>query len=164
MKIDGEKYTKEEVKWLLNSMKKRIKKLEEDASKLTIKLNIYKGKYSMLANEPSINDKLHSMFEMQTNLQKKMFGKLENGPEDSVEDFHYSITALISEIGEVLSADKRWKNARNAHYDRDEKLFELVDCMAFLVNAIQYSGFTVEEFYKAFAEKNQINLHRTEKE
>lgn len=117
-----------------------------------------------IMNSASKCDMLESMFDMQSILQNRMFGKLADGPKDSVEDFHYSITALVSEIGEVLSADKRWKNARNAHYDKKEKLFELVDCMAFLVNAIQYSGFTAKEFYEAFAEKNQINLHRTEKE
>ena len=117
-----------------------------------------------IMNSANKCDMLESMFDMQSILQNRMFGKLANGPKDSVEDFHYSITALVSEIGEVLSADKRWKNARNAHYDRKEKLFELVDCMAFLINAIQYSGFTVEEFYEAFANKNQINLNRSEKE
>ena len=117
-----------------------------------------------IMNSANKGDMLDSMFAMQRALQYRMFGKLVNGPKDSVEDFHYSITALVSEIGEVLSADKRWKNARNAHYDRNEKLFELVDCMAFLINAIQYSGFTAEEFYEAFANKNQINLDRSEKE
>lgn len=117
-----------------------------------------------IMNSANKGDMLESMFDMQSILQNRMFGKLADGPKDSVEDFHYSITALVSEIGEVLSADKRWKNARNAHYDRNEKLFELVDCMAFLVNAIQYSGFTAEEFYEAFASKNQINMDRIEKE
>lgn len=131
-----------------------VKKLKEENARLV----------EAIMNSANKCDMLDSMFAMQRDLQYRMFGKLVKGPKDSVEDFHYSITALISEIGEVLGADKRWKNARNAHYDRKEKLFELVDCMAFLINAIQYSGFTAEEFYKAFAEKNQINLHRSEKE
>ena len=131
-----------------------VKKLKNENARLV----------EAIMNSANKGDMLDSMFAMQRALQYRMFGKLANGPKDSVEDFHYSITALVSEIGEVLSADKRWKNARNAHYDRNEKLFELVDCMAFLVNAIQYSGFTAEEFYEAFANKNQINMDRIEKE
>lgn len=131
-----------------------VKKLKNENARLV----------EVIMNNANKGDMLDSMFAMQRVLQYRMFGKLVNGPKDSVEDFHYSITALVSEIGEVLSADKRWKNARNAHYDRKEKLFELVDCMAFLINAIQYSGFTAEEFYEAFANKNQINLDRSEKE
>ena len=133
---------------------KAVKKLKNENARLI----------EAIMNSANKGDMLESMFAMQRALQYRMFGKLAKGPKDSVEDFHYSITALVSEIGEVLSADKRWKNARNVHYDRKEKLFELVDCMAFLINAIQYSGFTAEEFYEAFANKNQINMDRSEKE
>ena len=138
MKIDGEKYTKEEVKLLLNSMKKRIKYLEEK-----------------LKEEES-----ESTIHVQKNNLKNMFYKLTDGPIDSVEDFHYSITSLVAEIGEVLTADKRWKNVRNAYFEKDEKLEELVDCMAFLINAVLYSGFDSETFYNAFAKKNVINMNR----
>ena len=149
MKIDGEKYTKEEVKLLLNSMKKRIKYLEEKLKEEESESTIHVQK-----------NNLKNMFDMQEELQAKMFDKLTDGPIDSVEDFHYSITALVAEIGEVLTADRRWKNARNAYFEKDEKLEELVDCMAFLINAVLYSGFDSETFYNAFAKKNVINMNR----
>ena len=135
MKIDGVKISKKEAKELIEELKNKVERLELSDS-----------------------DKLTELFEMQKSLQSQMFGK--ETPIDSVEDYHYSMTALVSEIGEVLSADKRWKNARNSYYSREEKLEELVDCMAFLVNAILYSGYTPDEFYKAFVEKNKKNFER----
>ena len=135
MKIDGVKINKKEAKELIEELKNKVERLEL-----------------------SDGDKLTELFEMQKSLQSQMFGK--ETPIDSVEDYHYSMTALVSEIGEVLSADKRWKNARNSYYSREEKLEELVDCMAFLINAILYSGYTPDEFYKAFVEKNKKNFER----
>lgn len=135
MKIDGVKVSKKEAKELIEELKNKVERLELSDS-----------------------DKLTELFEMQKNLQGQMFGK--ETPIDSVEDYHYSMTALVSEIGEVLSADKRWKNVRNSYYSREEKLEELVDCMAFLINAILYSGYTPDEFYKAFVEKNKKNFER----
>lgn len=105
---------------------------------------------------------LSKMFNMQSKLQAAMFGY--DLPSDSVEDFKYSVLALIGELGEVLEADKRWKNIRNYKYDREGKLDELVDCMAFMLNMILFSGFTVEEFTKAFVTKNNRNFERFYKE
>ena len=135
MEIDGVKISKKEAKELIEELKNKAERLELSDS-----------------------DKLTELFEMQKDLQGQMFGK--ETPIDSVEDYHYSMTAMVSEIGEVLSADKRWKNARNSYYSREEKLEELVDCMAFLINAILYSGYTPDEFYKAFVEKNKKNFER----
>ena len=102
------------------------------------------------------------LFELQAKLQECMF---ENTlPTDSVEDFKYSILALIGELGEVLDADRRWKNIRKGTYNREAKLDELVDCMAFLLNAILYSGYTPEEFEKEFKKKNAKNFVRYFKE
>lgn len=119
-----------------------------------------KKRMKMMTEVHVQKNNLKNMFDMQEELQAKMFNKLTDGPIDSVEDFHYSITALVAEIGEVLTADKRWKNIRNAYYDKDEKLEELADCMAFLINAVLYSGFDSETFYNAFAKKNVVNMNR----
>ena len=105
------------------------------------------------------NDKLERMFELQKSFQKQLI-KTKEFPVDSVKDFHYSMTALMVELGEVMCSDKRWKNSRNSYYDRDEKKEELVDCMAFMINAILYSGIDCEEFFKAFKEKVAKNFER----
>lgn len=113
--------------------------------------------------ESSMKDmKVSDLFMMQERLQKVMFDF--DLPVDSVEDFKYSVLALIGELGEVLEADKRWKNVRNGKYDREGKLDELVDCMAFMVNMVLFSGFTAEEFNRAFATKNNRNFERFYKE
>lgn len=106
--------------------------------------------------------RVRELFELQAKLQECMFETIL--PTDSVEDFKYSILALIGELGEVLDADRRWKNIRKGAYDREAKLDELVDCMAFLLNAILYSGYTPEEFEKEFKRKNAKNFIRYFKE
>ena len=101
---------------------------------------------------------VRELFELQQKLQNTMF-QVET-PVDSVEDFKYSILALIGELGEVLDADRRWKNIRKGAYNREAKLDELVDCMAFLLNAILFSGYSAEEFEKEFKKKNEKNFIR----
>lgn len=77
-------------------------------------------------------------------------------PLDSPSLASYHVQQLVSEIGEVLEADKRWKNFRNDKYDRDAKLDELADCMIVLMNIIMFSGFTADEAYEAIQTKIQV--------
>ena len=101
---------------------------------------------------------IDEMLERQSKLQKVMFGY--ELPNDLIEDFKYSVLGLIGELGEVLDADSRWKNVRIKGYDSNAKLDELVDCMAFLLNMILFSGYTSEEFANAFIAKNKKNFER----
>ena len=72
----------------------------------------------------------------------------------------YHIQQLISEIGEVLDADKRWKNMRNGKYDRDAKLEEVADCLIVAFNVALFSGFTAEELERAIFEKQDVVRQR----
>ncbi len=74
-------------------------------------------------------------------------------PYDDVSLFSYHIQLLMSEIGEVLDADKRWKNFRNEKYDKDAKVCELADCFIVLMNVCMYSGITGEELERAISNK-----------
>lgn len=65
----------------------------------------------------------------------------------------YHIQQLMSEIGEVLESDKRWKNFRNVSYDKDNKLEEIADCFIVLMNIAIFSGFDKEELYNAVDRK-----------
>lgn len=65
----------------------------------------------------------------------------------------YHIQQLVSEIGEVLDADKRWKNFRNTKFEPDAKLEEIADCFIVLMNVAMFSGFTGEQLVKAIADK-----------
>ena len=70
----------------------------------------------------------------------------------------YHIQQLISEVGELLDADKRWKNFRNDKCDKRNKLEELADCFIVLMNIAMFSGY---ESYELFNEiKNKLNLVR----
>lgn len=111
-------------------------------------------------------DDFRRIFETQMDIQLDM---MKNGlyesfrsqkdnhlPIDDVRLFSYHIQQLMSEIGEVLEADKRWKNARNDKFDKKAKLEELCDCMIVLINVILFSGFSFDEFMEALKKKQGV--------
>jgi len=75
----------------------------------------------------------------------------------------YHIQQLISEIGEVLDADKRWKSFRNGKFDKDGKLEEIADCFIVAMNIAIFSGFSAEEVSKAISDKLDVVKERIEK-
>lgn len=77
-------------------------------------------------------------------------------PVDNVQLSSYHVQQLVSEIGEVLAADKRWKNIRNDKYDRANKLEEIADCFIVLMNIAIFSGMTADDVEKAIADKLHI--------
>jgi NTP pyrophosphatase (non-canonical NTP hydrolase) len=74
-------------------------------------------------------------------------------PVDDVRLMSYHIQQLTSEIGEVLDADKRWKNFRNQKYDKDAKLEEIADCFIVMMNIAMFSGFDGAQLVEAIKEK-----------
>ena len=68
----------------------------------------------------------------------------------------YHIQQLISEIGEILDADKRWKSFRNEKCDLDNKLEEIADCFIVLMNIAMFSGFSAEQILDAINTKLTI--------
>lgn len=110
-------------------------------------------------NLPTIAD----LFKIQQMNQRKMLVsglyddfKLEgttNVPVDDARLMSYHIQQLMSEIGEVLEADKRWKNFRNNKYDKDGKLEEIADCFIVLMNVAMFSGFSGAELSDAIVKK-----------
>ena len=81
-------------------------------------------------------------------------------PEDNIKGFSFHIQQLMSEIGEVLDADKRWKNYRNSKYEKNSKLEELADCFIVLMNVCIFSGFTAQELISAIVRKIHKNTER----
>lgn len=77
-------------------------------------------------------------------------------PCDDVSLSSYHIQQLISEIGEVLECDKRWKNYRNDKFDKDAKLEELADCFIELLNIAMFSNFSAKELSQAIENKIDI--------
>lgn len=76
----------------------------------------------------------------------------------------YHVQQLVSEIGEVLEADKRWKNIRNGKYDKAGKLDEIADCMIVLLNISMYSGYSADELFDAVSNKMDIVSERIQSE
>lgn len=74
-------------------------------------------------------------------------------PVDDVRLMSYHIQQLMSEIGEVLDADKRWKNFRNQKYDKNAKLEEIADCFIVLMNVTMFSGFNGTQLTNAINKK-----------
>lgn len=85
-------------------------------------------------------------------------------PEDDVKLASYHVQQLMSEIGEVLDADKRWKNFRNDKYDKNAKLEEIADCFIVLMNIAMFSGFNGTQMQNAIEEKLEVFSERIEKE
>lgn len=74
-------------------------------------------------------------------------------PIDDPKLFSYHVQQLMSEIGELLDADKRWKNFRNGKYDKDSKLEEIADCFIVLVNICLFSGVSCFELINKMIDK-----------
>lgn len=85
-------------------------------------------------------------------------------PYDDSRLFSYHIQQLISEIGEVLESDKRWKSHRNDKYDRRHKVSELADCFIVLLNLLIFSGIESDEFLNEVLLKMQKNTERVNEE
>ena len=83
-------------------------------------------------------------------------GKYAKLPHDDVRLASYNIQQLMSEVGEVLDADKRWKNFRNEKYDRESKLEEIADCFIVLMNISMFSGFSGQEVASAILKKIDV--------
>lgn len=121
---------------------------------------------------------LDELFERQGEIQREMFkqGMYAGFVSDSVSDdivisglpvdlptlSSYHIQHLISEIGEVLDADKRWKNFRADKYDKDAKVEELADCFIVLMNICMYSDINAGELELAIIDKLETVKNRVE--
>ena len=119
-----------------------------------------------------------TMFNKQAEIQREMLKNgmydrsIDNGYEESIVGLpidrpvlaSYHIQQLISEIGEVLEADKRWKNIRRDKYNKDAKAEELADCFIVLMNICMFSGLTAEDMVKAIMDKQIVVEKRVEAE
>lgn len=85
-------------------------------------------------------------------------------PIDSTSLASYHIQQLISEVGEVLTADKRWKSHRQDNYDSQKKLEEIADCFIVMMNVTMFSGFDGEDVSKAIEDKLKVVAERIKEE
>lgn len=100
-----------------------------------------------------------------TLIEKGLYKQFKNtetikAPADDVGLTSYHIQQLISEIGEILNADKRWKSHRNDRYDEQEKLEEIADCFLVLMNIAMFSGFDGNAIAESIKSKLEKNIKR----
>lgn len=81
-------------------------------------------------------------------------------PMDSVSLSSYHVQQLVSEIGEVLTADKRWKSHRQDNYNSQDKLEEIADCFIVMMNVAMFSGFDGDDVTKAISDKLAVVAKR----
>lgn len=122
------------------------------------------------------NNKIESatikdIYEMQAQnqmimLSRGMYGKerLIFLPIDDVQLCSYHIQQLMSEVGEVLDADKRWKNFRNEKYDKEAKAEEIADCFIVLLNIAMFSGIGSKQLDDMVCNKIKKVKERIEKD
>ena len=110
------------------------------------------------------------IFEKQQDFQREVLRKrgenktAQQIPVDDIKWFSYHIQAMVEELGEVLKADKRWKTHRNKRYEKEEKLYEIVDVIITAFNLAMFSGFSAEDMYKALENKINENIEKLKKE
>lgn len=113
---------------------------------------------------------LKELYEMQKQNQIRMIEKgmyeedvdANDIPVDNVKLASYHVLQFLSELGEVLDADKRWKNFRNEKYDKDEKAIEIADCFIVLMNIAMFSGISSKGLEEAISKKIEIVKERIE--
>ena len=120
------------------------------------------------ATDPEIlleDRKLEKMFSMRKEFQSKLLNKpQEIFPMDDVDQYRYTMLALVSEIGEILSCDKRWKDFRKPKVlkieDREAKDIEIVDLLKFVFNLCLFSNIDCDYLYHLYIKKHKINMER----
>ena len=124
----------------------------------------------MMSGKSNSDVTFRELFDTQTLFQniiieKGLYERFKNKetvsvPTDDVNLMSYHIQQLMSELGEVLNADKRWKSHRNVRYDRQEKLEEIADCFIVLMNIAMFSNFNSDEVVEAIKLKLNENVER----
>lgn len=113
---------------------------------------------------------LKFLYEKQIEFQKQLINeglysvKADTLPFDNINLYSFHVKCLQEELGELILSDKRWKNYRNAKYDRKNKLEEIADCFIELMNIGIFSGFSSEEIEDMILRKIKENNKRIEKE
>lgn len=125
------------------------------------KITILKEK---IYDEIEIIDRLQDMFDKQIYFQKKYFNF--ELPQKIRNEISHQVAGLIGELGEILHAYKGWKTWKKdmPKYDNEKLLLEVVDLWHFVINLTLFLGFNVDELYKMFLIKNQINCERQDNE
>lgn len=109
-----------------------------------------------MSGKPTFEQMYHAQAEFQKAIEKYV-GAL---PCDDPAKFHYHVTAMVEELGEVLKADKRWKTHRNTTYNKDEKIDEIADVFITAFNIAIWSDINLDALTNAIGLKMLENYRR----
>lgn len=106
-------------------------------------------------------DKLEHIFEMQSAFDNKVVTERRLSYDFSTW-MQKEVLAIISELAELLNEVnfKWWKNPKKV--DTNAVKEELVDILHFLISACIKAGFSADDIYLAYLEKNRENFLRQE--
>lgn len=107
---------------------------------------------------PSEANDMERAFEAQKMFQCRLTGLDE--VKDDPEKFSQQIVQLVEELGELLQADKRWREYRGDKFNEVEKEKELADVFIVAMNLAIFSGISYEKLVGAIKEKISINFER----
>lgn len=107
---------------------------------------------------PNEADEMERAFEAQKMFQRRLTGLDE--VKDDPEKFSQQIVQLVEELGELLQADKRWREYRGDKFNEVEKEKELADVFIVAMNLAIFSGVSYEKLVDAIKEKIGINFER----
>lgn len=107
---------------------------------------------------PSEANDMERAFEAQKMFQCRLTGLDE--VKDDPEKFSQQIVQLVEELGELLQADKRWREYRGDKFNEVEKEKELADVFIVAMNLAIFSGVSYEKLVGAIKEKISINFER----
>ena len=107
------------------------------------------------------NGKFKTLYDTQIMFQNYITS-IPHLPADDIKWNNYHMLALSEEIGELLKADKRWKTHRNEHFDPENKLEEIADCLITLMNVSIFSGFESSDVLDAVENKIKTNFTKLE--
>ena len=105
---------------------------------------------------------MENIFQKQIELQKIAFNK--TLPKHEPDLVSYFALGLVSEVGEVLQADKTWKPFHKGTRDEWSALEELADCWLFLINLTLAEGYNCRAIKEMICDKQSIVFERIKKE
>ena len=108
-------------------------------------------------------DMLTHLFEMQTQLNRRIGVECENMSEEDQQKWLLNYCRAMSQEIAELTDSVPWKWwAKYQKFDRQNARVEVVDLLHFLISLAQVLGMSAEDIYKMYLAKNKVNFQRQE--
>lgn len=105
---------------------------------------------------------MQDMLDMQRSLQIKSYGQdpLELGNEELMDWIRWNVLACEDELHEAM-AESGWKPwATSNHINKEAFFHEMIDAWHFFMNLLLVTGYSANDFYRAYIDKHHLNAKR----